>query len=81
MDAKGHTAVERLAEALSEAAGVPVTLERPRDPAHGDYATNVALQLAPSRGPQADGAGRRAGGGRRGASRASRRHPPLRPGS
>ncbi len=50
VDVKDQTAVERLAVALSEAVGVPVTLERPRDAAHGDYATNVALQLAPSRG-------------------------------
>ncbi len=35
-----------LAGALSEAAGVPVQLERPSDSAHGDYATNVALRLA-----------------------------------
>jgi arginyl-tRNA synthetase len=42
-------AVERVARALGEAAGAPVTLERPRDPAHGDYATNVALRLAPER--------------------------------
>ncbi len=26
--------------------GASITLERPRDPAHGDYATNLALQLA-----------------------------------
>jgi arginyl-tRNA synthetase len=39
-------AVERLAARLSEVAGVPVELERPQDPAHGDYATNVALQTA-----------------------------------
>ena len=38
--------VEKLAAKLAEAAGVPVVLERPADPAHGDYATNVALQLA-----------------------------------
>ena len=38
--------VERLARALADAAGAPVVLERPADPAHGDYATNVALQLA-----------------------------------
>jgi arginyl-tRNA synthetase len=38
--------VEQLAAALAEAAGAPVTLDRPADPAHGDYATNVALQLA-----------------------------------
>ncbi len=31
---------------LSELAGVPVQLERPSDPSHGDYATNVALRLA-----------------------------------
>ncbi len=41
--------VAALAAALSEAAGAPVELERPADPAHGDYATNVALQLAPLR--------------------------------
>jgi arginyl-tRNA synthetase len=28
---------------------VPVELERPSDPAHGDFATNVALRLAPTR--------------------------------
>jgi arginyl-tRNA synthetase len=32
---------------LSDLAGAPVALERPSDPAHGDYATNVALQTAP----------------------------------
>jgi arginyl-tRNA synthetase len=30
-------------------AGAPVELERPNDPAHGDYATNVAMRLAPTR--------------------------------
>ena len=40
-------AVGRLAALLSELAGAPVELERPNDPAHGDYATNVAMQLAP----------------------------------
>ena len=44
------TPIERLEHALGEAAGAPVTLERPRDPAHGDYATNVALQVAGQRG-------------------------------
>jgi arginyl-tRNA synthetase len=39
--------VERLAEALGEVAGTEVQLERPSDPAHGDYATNVALRRAP----------------------------------
>jgi arginyl-tRNA synthetase len=38
--------IERLESALGELAGSPVALERPRDPAHGDYATNVALQRA-----------------------------------
>jgi arginyl-tRNA synthetase len=38
-----------LAAKLAEAAGAEVELERPSDPAHGDYATNVALRLAPVR--------------------------------
>ena len=42
-------AVARLADKLAEAAGAPVELERPSDAAHGDYATNVALRLAPTR--------------------------------
>ena len=42
--------VERLALALTEIAGAPVELERPGDAEHGDYATNVAFRLAPSRG-------------------------------
>jgi arginyl-tRNA synthetase len=42
-------AVERLAEELAEVAGTEVELERPSDPAHGDYATNVALRTAPVR--------------------------------
>jgi arginyl-tRNA synthetase len=41
--------VERLAAELSEALGAPAELDRPSDPAHGDYATNAALQLAPER--------------------------------
>jgi arginyl-tRNA synthetase len=41
--------VARLEARLSELAGVPVELERPNDPEHGDYATNVAMQLAPVR--------------------------------
>ena len=46
---KGLTAndpVARLADAVTEVAGSPVALERPADPEHGDYATNVALKLA-----------------------------------
>jgi arginyl-tRNA synthetase len=42
-------AVTRLAKRLSELAEAPVELERPQDPSHGDYATNVALQSAPPR--------------------------------
>jgi arginyl-tRNA synthetase len=43
------SAVERLAEELAAVAGTDVELERPSDPAHGDYATNVALRTAPVR--------------------------------
>jgi arginyl-tRNA synthetase len=38
-----------LADELADIASAPVELERPGDPSHGDYATNVALRLAPSR--------------------------------
>ena len=38
--------VQRLAGALSETRRLTVQLERPSDPSHGDYATNVALRLA-----------------------------------
>jgi len=41
--------VSRLAARLGEVAGSPVELERPGDPTHGDYATNVALRLAPAK--------------------------------
>jgi arginyl-tRNA synthetase len=41
------SAVARLEARLSELAGAPVELERPNDPEHGDYATNVAMRLAP----------------------------------
>ena len=40
--------VARLESRLSELAGAPVELERPNDPEHGDYATNVAMRLAPA---------------------------------
>jgi len=43
------TALSRLEARLSELAGAQVELERPSDPQHGDYATNVAMQLAPVR--------------------------------
>jgi len=42
-------ALTRLESALAEIAGIPVALERPGDPDHGDYATNVALRLAGAR--------------------------------
>ena len=42
-------AVSRLEARLSELAGAPVELDRPHDAQHGDYATNVAMQLAPVR--------------------------------
>jgi arginyl-tRNA synthetase len=42
-------AIARLAEELEAAAGTTVELERPSDASHGDYATNVALRLAPAR--------------------------------
>ena len=41
--------VSRLAGDLAEVAGAAVELERPGDPEHGDYATNVALRLAPAK--------------------------------
>jgi arginyl-tRNA synthetase len=41
--------VARLAGELSEIAGTPAALERPSEPEHGDYATNVALRLAGGR--------------------------------
>ncbi len=43
------TALGRLEEELSRAAGTAVNLERPSKPEHGDYATNVALKLAGAR--------------------------------
>jgi arginyl-tRNA synthetase len=41
--------VKQLAAALATAAGADVELERPAEPEHGDYATNVALRLAGAR--------------------------------
>ncbi len=38
-----------LAAALAAAAGAEIELERPGEPEHGDYATNVALRLAGTR--------------------------------
>jgi arginyl-tRNA synthetase len=42
--------VSRLASDLAALAGAEVDLERPQQAEHGDYATNVALRLAPTRG-------------------------------
>jgi arginyl-tRNA synthetase len=41
--------VQELADSLAAAIGAEVELERPADPAHGDYATSVALRLAGTR--------------------------------
>jgi arginyl-tRNA synthetase len=41
--------VRSLAAALASAAGAELELERPGEPEHGDYATNVALRLAGAR--------------------------------
>jgi arginyl-tRNA synthetase len=43
------SALTRLEGRLSELARAEVGLDRPNDPAHGDYATNAALRLAPGR--------------------------------
>jgi arginyl-tRNA synthetase len=42
--------VGRLAAAVGDLAGHEVQLDRPKDPSHGDYATNVALQTARTAG-------------------------------
>ena len=42
-------AIDRLAGELGRAAGGDVELERPADPAHGDFATNAAMRLARAR--------------------------------
>jgi arginyl-tRNA synthetase len=44
------SSLSRLGAALTAAVGTPVELERPADPAHGDYATNAALKGAPAQG-------------------------------
>jgi len=49
MDIKTHLAAlfrAALAKVAPEAADAEVLIERPRDPAHGDFACNLALQLA-----------------------------------
>jgi arginyl-tRNA synthetase len=42
------TALSRLEAAVGALAGTAVVLERPKDAAHGDYATNIALRTAQS---------------------------------
>jgi arginyl-tRNA synthetase len=42
--------VERLEARISELAGAPAQLERPKDPSHGDFATSVALRTAKAAG-------------------------------
>jgi arginyl-tRNA synthetase len=42
--------IDQLAAQVSELAGAPVELERPNDPEHGDFATNVALRTAKQAG-------------------------------
>jgi len=42
--------IARLAARLSEVTGAEVELERPKDPSHGDFATNVALRSAKAAG-------------------------------
>jgi arginyl-tRNA synthetase len=41
-----ESVVERLAASLSDVVGDEVELERPKDPSHGDFATNVAMRTA-----------------------------------
>ena len=44
------SAVERLAARVGEVVGAEVELERPKDPAYGDFSTNVAMRSAKSIG-------------------------------
>ncbi|MBW7932486.1 MAG: arginine--tRNA ligase, partial [Gemmatimonadaceae bacterium] len=41
-----RTELTRAAAAIGAPDGITPALERPRDPAHGDWATNLALTLA-----------------------------------
>src|SRR6188472_4157631 len=40
-------AITRLEQGLEDELSVPVVLERPNNPEHGDYATNAALRATP----------------------------------
>jgi arginyl-tRNA synthetase len=42
-------AIARIERGLEDGLGVPVVLERPGQPEHGDYATNAALRAAPGK--------------------------------
>jgi arginyl-tRNA synthetase len=44
------SSVDRLAARIGDAVGAEVELERPKDPAHGDFATNVAMRSAKAAG-------------------------------
>jgi arginyl-tRNA synthetase len=49
MDIKDHLAGlfrEAIRQKIPEGSDIEITFERPRDPSHGDLATNVAMQLA-----------------------------------
>ena len=46
---EGVDPIRALEAAVAGLTGVPVELERPAEPRHGDYATNVALRLAGQR--------------------------------
>src|SRR5262245_44650669 len=50
IDTRRGDATQRLAQRLSDAVGTAVELARPSEAAHGDFATNAALRLAPTRG-------------------------------
>jgi len=45
-----ENAVTRLAARIGAVVGLEIELERPKDPAHGDFATNVAMRSAKAAG-------------------------------
>src|SRR5690349_5905994 len=49
-DASAAAIVQRMPARVSEVVGTEVELERPKDPTHGDFATNVAMRSAKSIG-------------------------------
>jgi len=44
------TTTDRLAARLTDILGIEVELERPKDPSHGDFATNIAMRTAKAAG-------------------------------